>query len=334
MKSTREYNSEDLYKLLIIALRHPEGGHGGESFWCTMITKYGNRFFRGRSAGSLRDKWRKVLKERGFELKLYKKELEKDLTEEKIRAIKAEINGFVPPTQNVEAGEEDEKFRVPNREDFIASLQKKLNEDIHKEEILYGKSSNKQKTAFEQIIASDSENDENMNDIETDNRPNDIDLAELMPNLQDKQIQKIAESLDKTYESGEELEKILKDREDDIKNLVFVHELDSGKITLKNISQTEIPEESKSFLEMNKKLEELSEKYTTDFSELIKLLAQVSGDYNDLEKYLQGEQIPLWTEFEDTVLQHPENVSMYKQLEIIKGKDLIKKRKEYLQLDK
>eukprot|EP01022_Parablepharisma_sp_SALTPOND_P017857 TRINITY_DN28_c1_g1_i1.p1 TRINITY_DN28_c1_g1~~TRINITY_DN28_c1_g1_i1.p1 ORF type:complete len:752 (+),score=71.00 TRINITY_DN28_c1_g1_i1:8417-10672(+) len=327
MRSSRGYNTEDMYKLLIVALRHPEGGHGGESFWCTMLTKYGNRFFGGRSAGSLRDKWRKTIRDRGFELKAYKKELEKDLSEEKIRMIKAEVNGFVPPASMEEEleGSEEDKSRFTSQSVFLSTLQKKLRDNIRREELMYPiPEPEKESSGDDQTLGKE----KNISDEEK----TDINLEELMPNKKPRQIQRLAEYLDKTFESGEELKRIVQEREEDNKNMVFIHELDTGRLILKNVNQTEEPEECEMYYDIEERIEDIAKKYGAESGDLCKLLAQLSGDFAELEKYLQGEQVPLWTEFEDTVLQHPENISMYKQLEIIKGKEAMKKRREYLQI--
>lgn len=62
---SRKYTDEDLYLMLAVVAHYPQGGHGGETFWNSMINLYQEKFkfFKDRNAGSLRDKWRKIQKE-------------------------------------------------------------------------------------------------------------------------------------------------------------------------------------------------------------------------------------------------------------------------------
>ena len=62
---SRKYTDEDLYLMIAVVAHYPQGGHGGETFWNSMINLYKDKikFFNEKSAGSLRDKWRKIQKE-------------------------------------------------------------------------------------------------------------------------------------------------------------------------------------------------------------------------------------------------------------------------------
>jgi hypothetical protein len=62
MKGRKQCTSEDLYRMLVVALKHPSGGYGGESFWAGMIKKFGGDFFGDVEASTLRSRWRKISK--------------------------------------------------------------------------------------------------------------------------------------------------------------------------------------------------------------------------------------------------------------------------------
>eukprot|EP00831_Metopus_contortus_P031863 TRINITY_DN25883_c0_g1_i1.p1 TRINITY_DN25883_c0_g1~~TRINITY_DN25883_c0_g1_i1.p1 ORF type:complete len:109 (+),score=35.43 TRINITY_DN25883_c0_g1_i1:96-422(+) len=54
---------------------------------------------------------------------------------------------------------------------------------------------------------------------------------------------------------------------------------------------------------------------------------QVSGNLGDLEKFLSGEEVIIWQEYEDNILKNPEHTSMYNELVKTKGKDNVERRK-------
>ncbi len=65
MRAGRRYTEEELYRLICAAKIHPDGGYNGESFWRSAIKEHGQRYFKGRSAPGLRQKWRTLVHEMG-----------------------------------------------------------------------------------------------------------------------------------------------------------------------------------------------------------------------------------------------------------------------------
>lgn len=61
----RAFTDEELYTMMTLVTHYPKGGHGGEAFWASMVNLYKGHLdlFKERTAGSLRDKWRKLQKE-------------------------------------------------------------------------------------------------------------------------------------------------------------------------------------------------------------------------------------------------------------------------------
>jgi hypothetical protein len=57
------FEMADLYKLVVVCEKHPEGGQLGETYWSNMMGKYGSEFFGGRAATTLKAKWRTLQNE-------------------------------------------------------------------------------------------------------------------------------------------------------------------------------------------------------------------------------------------------------------------------------
>ena len=62
MEGKKKFSKEEEYKVILTTLKNPDGGYGGETFWANMIMKYGGQFFNGKTADSLRGKWRCIYK--------------------------------------------------------------------------------------------------------------------------------------------------------------------------------------------------------------------------------------------------------------------------------
>jgi len=74
----------------------------------------------------------------------------------------------------------------------------------------------------------------------------------------------------------------------------------------------------------------ISEDYSLSNQQVLGLLHQLSGNVANLEMYLKGEQVPIWTELEDLALQAPYDSAVYKYLIGSKGAKEIEERKKYL----
>ena len=83
---------------------------------------------------------------------------------------------------------------------------------------------------------------------------------------------------------------------------------------------------------LNDKLEEISHKYNKPFKEVCTKFGEMSGDIDSLEKYINGEKVVIWSEFEDMALLHMDDKEVYDYLLQTKGENEIKKRKSYLEM--
>ena len=75
---------------------------------------------------------------------------------------------------------------------------------------------------------------------------------------------------------------------------------------------------------------DLSRIYKYKLEEVYILFEKLSGSFTTLARYLKGEKVSLWTDYEDYVLAHPEKEEMYKQLETTRTPEEIKRRKYYI----
>lgn len=87
-----------------------------------------------------------------------------------------------------------------------------------------------------------------------------------------------------------------------------------------------------SHLVLNDRIESLSEKYKVQYETLCSILGQVSGNFHDLEGYLKGEKVIMWTDFEDLALKNPKNITMTKYLLSNKSQSERIRRMRYLGL--
>ncbi len=209
-----------------------------------------------------------------------------------------------------------------SRGQLISALQTRLREARYREE--------------EQLdLARQSPNPPKRGPGESDDPPGEevgIDLVHVMSRYRPLRMERLAARLDLEDECADKIQKRLRERTEDFRSMTFIHDLDTGRLLLRDGNQGEDEKEKSSFRELGGILDDLIVRYGIDWDDMYKLLAQLSGDVGDLEKYLRGEKVSLWTEFEDTVLRHPENASMYRQLERIKGREAMQKRRMHLEI--
>ena len=116
------------------------------------------------------------------------------------------------------------------------------------------------------------------------------------------------------------------------RHFVFIKDLKTKEKQLKDAREFGGKVEMETYYTLNDKLEEISQKYNKPFKEICMKFGEVSGDVEALEKYLNGEEVVVWTEFEDMALAHTHDSSVYEYLLETKGIDEIKKRKSYLEI--
>ncbi|CAI2376306.1 unnamed protein product [Moneuplotes crassus] len=81
---------------------------------------------------------------------------------------------------------------------------------------------------------------------------------------------------------------------------------------------------------LHEKLREVERKYKKPSEEIADIYVKVSGDFENLERYFQGENVILWSYLEDLALTKSEDSMEYKCLIESKGKSEIEKRKRFL----
>jgi len=74
----------------------------------------------------------------------------------------------------------------------------------------------------------------------------------------------------------------------------------------------------------------IEKKYKKSPSEIADVFVKVSGDIGNLQRFFEGEIVPMWTYLEDLALTRPEGSMEYKCLVDSKGKEEIEKRKNFL----
>lgn len=77
-------------------------------------------------------------------------------------------------------------------------------------------------------------------------------------------------------------------------------------------------------------LKELSEKYAKSLDKVHELFVQLSGNLENVEKKLKGEDVVTWNSLEDFALMHPEDAKMYDYLIRTKGEQQMQARKVFL----
>ena len=81
---------------------------------------------------------------------------------------------------------------------------------------------------------------------------------------------------------------------------------------------------------LHERLKAIENKYSKPAEEIADMFVKVSGDFNSLERYFEGEHVVLWTYLEDLALTKPEDSMEFKCLMESKGKHEIEKRKNFL----
>ena len=77
-------------------------------------------------------------------------------------------------------------------------------------------------------------------------------------------------------------------------------------------------------------LVQLSQKYSFPLDQLVKVLYQVSGNVFNLENYLKGMKVVMWTGLEDMALIEGDQSAMYRYILGCKGITEVQSRKQYL----
>ena len=114
---------------------------------------------------------------------------------------------------------------------------------------------------------------------------------------------------------------------EDCECIKFIHNSDSKFFSVSD-ERTDALEQ---YLDLDTKFDYFKERYKMEFSKLYDLLKSVNGDFNELERCLDGEKVIHWTEFEDTILTI-NNGESYKDLIEKKGQIEVEKRKRFLEL--
>ncbi len=90
-------------------------------------------------------------------------------------------------------------------------------------------------------------------------------------------------------------------------------------------------EDEKLFERLNKRLETLAAAHKKSFNEVFTLFGKVSGNIVELERFLRGEEVPVFTELEDiTLKQNKPSTKMFKQVKEDKGDDAIQNRIRFM----
>eukprot|EP00826_Nyctotherus_ovalis_P058998 TRINITY_DN8166_c0_g4_i1.p1 TRINITY_DN8166_c0_g4~~TRINITY_DN8166_c0_g4_i1.p1 ORF type:complete len:198 (-),score=75.70 TRINITY_DN8166_c0_g4_i1:106-699(-) len=113
---------------------------------------------------------------------------------------------------------------------------------------------------------------------------------------------------------------------------VFVRDLRTRERLLKDAREFGGRVEMETYYALNDKLEEISQKHGMAFKDVCTKFGEVSGDVEALERHLNGEEVVVWTEFEDMALAHTDDPDVYEHLLETKGAEEIKKRKSYLEI--
>lgn len=281
----RKYNDKEVYIMVSLVLRYPDGGHKGKVFWASMLSTFGDNLLEGRTDESLRNKWRKILKEYPGTMEEYKNHLAKALPAEYIEDIDEKMRtaftkGNVPdPPKNAR----------PSARPIIAS--KENEEKKTKSSITEIK-----ETIEEEIEDTKEEINDTINLNDLINRKG-IDFAKLCE-VQDRRELKYKRLVN-------EENKVVED-------------------------EAYLQEEIPLYKKIDEKLMKFAEKYNKSIDYLTEALENASGDFQELESYLEGKAIIPWTELEDVVLEHIEQGVVQDQVLKTRGEEAVNKRKIYL----
>ena len=150
-----------------------------------------------------------------------------------------------------------------------------------------------------------------------------IDLNQIAPKRTTTSISKLAETFDPPE---------LATQVSNAKNFMLSKDVKEGSTTVKRMEDIYPPEAVPLYEKIDSKLEELSKKHNKPVEELIGALNRLSGNFEDLEKHLEGKAAPVWSELEDMALKHLESADMQTWLLKMKGADAVEKRKKFLGL--
>eukprot|EP01022_Parablepharisma_sp_SALTPOND_P034645 TRINITY_DN924_c0_g1_i1.p5 TRINITY_DN924_c0_g1~~TRINITY_DN924_c0_g1_i1.p5 ORF type:complete len:300 (+),score=68.74 TRINITY_DN924_c0_g1_i1:2618-3517(+) len=296
MAARQQYTDEDIYIMVSLVLHYPKGGHGGEAFWASMLSIYSGKLLEGRIANGLRNKWRKIAKEHPTDLEEYRKELAEKLDKETVESIEQKIKDGISGLDGIPLSQRNRSSLAPKL--FIKNEEE---EKKKKEKIREEKPAAEEKKAVEPSPPCEATN---------------IDLNKIVPKKPGS-IGLVAEgavTIDLNF----------------AEHLIISKDLKENTVVVKDMKESCPPEELLLYEKIDAKLNELSKKYNQPVEQLVANLSQVSGNFEDLEKYLEGKPVKLWNELEDMALRNPENMDMQNWLLKTKGTEAINKRKKFL----
>ena len=97
-----------------------------------------------------------------------------------------------------------------------------------------------------------------------------------------------------------------------------------------DVSEEVLELEDNRYKKLHEEFQEIEQKYNRSSAEIADIFVKVSGDIVNLKRYLEGEDVPIWSYLEDLALTKPEDSMEYRCLLESKGKDEIDKRKKFL----
>jgi len=313
MKARQIYTDEESYKVLLVALKNPDGGTGGLSFWNSMILRYGGKFFGGKTAAGLKQRWRIMRDNHICDIGSYKKCLERILGMAKVREIKDKVNSYLNYNEEDERNSKLRQEETNHKEPwYVKDMKRKFRDLNHNsygnEEVGKGLIETKVVRKSPSLM---------------------IDMAQLVP--KPHIIQEMASARDNSKLDNEEIASIVKILKNKVSSLNFYRDFELGAIKI--FTTKEVPdEEGRAYKRTLEIFKNLSKVYKRSSDELFKLYHQVNCSQRSLEAYLRGEKIALWTEYEDWVLCNPEEKEAYEKLKQSKTPKEISDRKSYLQI--
>lgn len=311
MKYFRKYKEEDIYKLVAVVMHHPNEDHLSISFWHNMIAKYGEGFFCGRSPSGLKAKWLKIIAECENELMPHKKEIEQKLKPEKIAKIIGIIEGSIKDYS-------EDKYEESITEHFVHSEEKKEVNNENEKFIKYLVNRIAKKDN-EINLTKNTENQDSLSKTEVTEILCCFDIEKMFNNSAKHCLENLVALLDDKFDINE--------LKEDCECVKFTHNSDSKSFSV-NDERTDSLEQ---YLDLDIKFDYFKEKYKMEFSKLYDLLKSVNGDFNELERCLDGEKVIQWTDFEDNILKI-NNGELYQSLIEKKGQEEVEKRKNFLEL--
>jgi len=298
-EAKRQHSTDEIdYKMVLLVLRNVIDKYGGVGFWQKMIDKYGKEFFENRSSTTLKQIWKRIKRNYDGNLVFYKNLLETRFDEETIKKIKKTIKG--PPKADalpkLATSDKPKKCKWFIREmNLRFGDQNEINEPPMKMKPEECKGTMITKIDIQKLLPQARILNTTVSDSE-------IDSAKALQTKQNLELlaSKVA---------------IIRDFENKLTHC-FILPLKTGT----------------SEADIKKKLLEFSQKSNRSLPEIEHIFKRVSRSLIDLEKYLKGEKVHLWTDYEDHTLAHPEDAEMYRKLEAIIPSDEIKRRKAFLNI--